>query len=68
MTIHPDVSGRLHAILMHERLIERINKHGGVKWVTMAEMVDDFKGKNKSVKGALMPAPLGEILQEKPRK
>jgi hypothetical protein len=63
MTIHPDVSGRLHALLMHERLSERINKHEGVKWVTTAEMVDGFKSKNKSVKGALMPVPLGEILE-----
>lgn len=44
MTIHPDVSGRPHALLMHERLIEHINKHEGVKW-SMTEMVDDFKSK-----------------------
>lgn len=63
MTIHPDVSGRPHALLMHERLVKHINKHESVKWMAMAEMVDDFKGKNKSVKGALMPVPLGEILE-----
>jgi hypothetical protein len=68
MTIHPDVSGRPHALLMHERLIEHINKHEGVEWVTMAEMVDDFKSKNKPAKGALMPATPGEILKEKPQK
>lgn len=38
MTIHPDVSGRPHALLMHERIIEHINKHEGVRWVTMAEV------------------------------
>lgn len=40
MTIHPDVSGRPHVLLMHERIIEHINKHEGVKWVTMAEVCD----------------------------
>lgn len=54
MTIHPDVSGHPHVILMHERLIEHINKHEGVEWVTMAEMVDEFKGKNKPAEGAMM--------------
>src|SRR5258707_13392309 len=51
MTIHPDVSGRPHVLLMHERLIEHINKHEGVEWVTMAEVVDDFKAKNKPAEG-----------------
>src|SRR5205807_6003638 len=62
MTIHPDVSGRPHVILMHERyvpstvrrkirvdnnrIIEHINKHEGVEWVTMEQMVDDFKKHN----------------------
>lgn len=38
MTIHPDVSGRPHVLLMHERIIEHINKHEGVEWVTMGEV------------------------------
>lgn len=38
MTIHPDASGRPHALLMHERLIEYINKHEGVEWVTMEQV------------------------------
>lgn len=38
MTIHPDVSGRPHVLLMHERIIDHINKHEGVEWVTMAEV------------------------------
>lgn len=66
MTIHPDVSGRPHALLMHERLIEHINKHEGVEWVTMGDMVDDFKSKNKPADGAMMPAPPGEILKKQP--
>lgn len=42
MTIHPDVSGRPHVLLMHERIIEHINKHEGVRWVTMAEVCHSF--------------------------
>ncbi|CAN5492412.1 polysaccharide deacetylase [soil metagenome] len=43
MTIHPDVSGRPQVLLMHERLIEYINGHDGVRWVTMEEIADDFR-------------------------
>jgi peptidoglycan/xylan/chitin deacetylase (PgdA/CDA1 family) len=64
MTIHPDVSGRPHVLLMHERLIEYINKHEGVEWVTMGQMADDFRSKNKPAEGALMPAPPGQILKK----
>ena len=84
MTIHPDVSGRPHVLLMHERIIvspylncprlqlellslysqEHINKHEGVEWVTMAEMVDEFKLHNSVPEGALMPATPGSILQK----
>ncbi|XDG09865.1 hypothetical protein ABKA04_009480 [Annulohypoxylon sp. FPYF3050] len=67
MTIHPDVSGRPHVLLMHERLIEHINKHEGVEWMTFAEMSDYFKSKNKPPEGAMMPAAPGEILT-KPKK
>ncbi|ODV86111.1 hypothetical protein CANARDRAFT_6608 [[Candida] arabinofermentans NRRL YB-2248] len=49
ITCHPDVSGRPHALLMHERLIEHINKHEGVEWVTMDEVNKDFRAKSKSV-------------------
>ena len=37
-TIHPDVSGRPHVLLMHERLIEHNDKHEGVEWSTMEHM------------------------------
>jgi peptidoglycan/xylan/chitin deacetylase (PgdA/CDA1 family) len=42
MTIHPDVSGRPQVLLMHERLIEYINGHQGVHWVTFDEIATDF--------------------------
>ncbi|WP_053958211.1 polysaccharide deacetylase family protein [Sulfobacillus thermosulfidooxidans] len=42
MTIHPDVSGRPQVLLMHERLIEYINSHDGIEWVTFNEIADDF--------------------------
>ncbi len=45
LTIHPDVSGRPQVLLMHERLIEYINSHEGVRWVTMEEISDDFVGR-----------------------
>jgi peptidoglycan/xylan/chitin deacetylase (PgdA/CDA1 family) len=63
MTVHPDVSGRPHVLLMHERLIEHINKHEGVEWVTMGEMVDEFKKKNEPVEGALMPERQEVVLE-----
>jgi peptidoglycan/xylan/chitin deacetylase (PgdA/CDA1 family) len=42
MTIHPDVSGRPQVLLAHERLIEHINGHSGVRWVTFDEIATDF--------------------------
>jgi len=43
LTIHPDVSGRPQTLLMLERLIEHVNGHDGVRWVTMEEIADDFR-------------------------
>ena len=42
MTVHPDVSGRPGALMMHERIIEYINSHEGVRWATFDEIADDF--------------------------
>jgi peptidoglycan/xylan/chitin deacetylase (PgdA/CDA1 family) len=42
MTIHPDVSGRPQVLAMHERIIEHINSHEGVRWATFDEIADDF--------------------------
>jgi len=43
MTVHPDVSGRPQVLLMHERLIEYINSHEGIRWATFDEIATDFK-------------------------
>ena len=42
MTIHPDVSGRPQVLLMLERLIEHINAHDGVSWLTFDQIADSF--------------------------
>ena len=43
MSIHPQVSGKPQVLKMHERLIEYINSHEGVRWCTCEEMVREFK-------------------------
>ena len=43
MTIHPDVSGRPQVLKMHERIIEHISRHAGVRWATFDEIADDFR-------------------------
>ena len=42
MTIHPDVSGRPHVLMMLERLYNHIISHPGVRFCTMNDMADDF--------------------------
>jgi peptidoglycan/xylan/chitin deacetylase (PgdA/CDA1 family) len=49
MTIHPDVSGRPHVLLMHERIIKHINRFKGVRWATEEEMAREFVEKNRSI-------------------
>ncbi|KAH7065935.1 glucose 1-dehydrogenase [Paraphoma chrysanthemicola] len=43
ISIHPQVSGKPQVVMLHERLIEWINGHEGVEWVTMEQIVDEFK-------------------------
>lgn len=45
------------------RLIEYISSKEGVEWVKMEDICDDFKSKNQPVKGALLPAEHGAIIQ-----
>jgi peptidoglycan-N-acetylglucosamine deacetylase len=42
LTTHPDVSGRPHVLLMHERLITHMMSQPGVKFVTYEEAAIDF--------------------------
>jgi len=55
ITIHPDVSGRPHVLLMLESFIEWINEHENIHWVPMIEMSREFRRKNKAKSGAVMP-------------
>lgn len=49
MTVHPDVSGRPHVLMMHERIINYINGHEGVRWVTFDEIANDFAKRSPRV-------------------
>ncbi|MCR9213672.1 MAG: polysaccharide deacetylase [Proteobacteria bacterium] len=41
-TIHPDVSGKPHVLMMLERLYNHIISHPGVKFTTFDEIANDF--------------------------
>jgi peptidoglycan/xylan/chitin deacetylase (PgdA/CDA1 family) len=45
ITIHPDVGGRPQTLLMLERVIDYLNGHEGVRWVTMEQVAEDFRGR-----------------------
>ncbi len=51
MTIHPDVSGRPQVLLMLERLIEHIDGHAGVRWVTFDQIARDFLARSPRAAG-----------------
>jgi peptidoglycan-N-acetylglucosamine deacetylase len=42
ITIHPDVSGRPHVLMMLERLYHHIIRHPRVRFCTFNDMADDF--------------------------
>lgn len=56
ITIHPDVSGRPHVLMMLDRFINWVNSHEGVQWMTMAAMSDIFRAENALPAGAKAPA------------
>ena len=43
VSVHPQVSGKAQVVLLHERFVEWVNGHEGVEWVTMGDVVDEFK-------------------------
>ncbi|RDX47745.1 glycoside hydrolase/deacetylase [Lentinus brumalis] len=55
ITIHPDVSGRPHVLLMLERFIEWVNTHEDVQWVRMIDMANEFRARVAPPAGARMP-------------
>lgn len=66
ITCHPDVSGRPQVLLMHRRLIRWLRGHKGVEFVTMSEICDDFKARNKPHEKAHLPTEPGAKLRETP--
>ncbi|OAX37063.1 carbohydrate esterase family 4 protein [Rhizopogon vinicolor AM-OR11-026] len=61
ISIHPDVSGRPHVLLMLERFIEWVNTHDDVQWVTFYEMAQDFRARQDPAPGAVMPKGFTKI-------
>ncbi|KAM5542437.1 hypothetical protein V8D89_003896 [Ganoderma adspersum] len=59
ITIHPDVSGRPHVLLMLERFIEWVNTHEDVQWVRMIDMANEFRSRVAPAPNAIMPTGLG---------
>lgn len=55
ISIHPDVSGRPHVLLMLESFIEWINTHDDIQWLTFYEMAQDFRATQDPAPGAVMP-------------
>ena len=48
MTVHPDVSGRPGVLMMHERIIEHINRHDGVRWCTLTRSPTTSSGARRA--------------------
>jgi peptidoglycan/xylan/chitin deacetylase (PgdA/CDA1 family) len=47
--LHPDASGHPQMLMMMERLIDHMKHHEGVRFVTLKEICDDYKGRNPSL-------------------
>ncbi|EJF62169.1 glycoside hydrolase/deacetylase [Dichomitus squalens LYAD-421 SS1] len=58
ITIHPDVSGRPHVLMMLERFIDWVNTHDDVQWVRMIDMANEFRGRVSPAANAIMPQGL----------
>ena len=43
MTIHPDISGRPHVLMMLERLFAYLSSHPGVTFTTFDAIAEDFR-------------------------
>ncbi len=43
LTMHPQVIGRGHRMLMLERLIEHFRRHDGVRFATLAQVAEEFR-------------------------
>lgn len=67
MRRHPDVSGRQHVLLIHERLIKQINKQEGGRMGDNGGNGGRLSSNNKPPGGAMMPASPGEMLRKKPK-
>jgi peptidoglycan/xylan/chitin deacetylase (PgdA/CDA1 family) len=46
LTMHPQVIGRGHRMLMLERFIEHLNSHDGVRFSTMGDFVRRWKAEH----------------------
>lgn len=46
LTMHPQVIGRGHRLLMLERLVEHMRSRPGVTFATMSEVAEEFKRRN----------------------
>lgn len=46
LTMHPQVIGRGHRLLMLEKLVEHIRSHPGVTFTTMSEVANEFRRRN----------------------
>ncbi|MFN0302406.1 MAG: polysaccharide deacetylase family protein [Burkholderiales bacterium] len=50
VSIHPDISGRPHVLLMLERLFDYIRSHPGARFCTFETMADDFRRRHPAPK------------------
>jgi peptidoglycan/xylan/chitin deacetylase (PgdA/CDA1 family) len=43
MTMHPEVIGRGHRLLMLERLLDHFGRHSGIRFATLEQVADEFR-------------------------